>query len=98
MRRRRNGGTFAPRAGRREGQSFSLIGGRDPVQTERVRAHRRPVRGAGQEHHDFDLIESKFRHMMRVAVSVREGTISSSTLLKNLRSGSRKKATYTAFR
>ncbi|MFI6684766.1 Tn3 family transposase [Streptomyces sp. NPDC050485] len=47
---------------------------------------------------DFDLIESQFRHLMRVAVSVREGTISSSTLLKRLRSGSRKNATYAAFR
>jgi TnpA family transposase len=35
---------------------------------------------------------------MRVAVSVRDGAISSSTLLKRLRSGSRKNATYTAFR
>ncbi|MFF1840080.1 Tn3 family transposase, partial [Streptomyces sp. NPDC058231] len=41
---------------------------------------------------------SQFRHLMRVAVSVREGTISSSTLLKRLRSGSRKNATYAAFR
>ncbi|MGP3973353.1 Tn3 family transposase [Streptomyces sp. 8N114] len=32
------------------------------------------------------------------AISVREGAISSSTLLKRLRSGSRKNATYTAFR
>lgn len=47
---------------------------------------------------DFDPIESQFRHLMRVAVSVREGTISSSTLLKRLRSGSRKNATYAAFR
>lgn len=47
---------------------------------------------------DFDLIESQFRHLMRVAVSVREGTISSFTLLKRLRSGSRKNATYAAFR
>ncbi|GAB2465679.1 hypothetical protein GCM10027162_70850 [Streptomyces incanus] len=47
---------------------------------------------------DWDLIESQFRHLMRVAVSVREGAISSSTLLKRLRSGSRKNATYTAFR
>lgn len=47
---------------------------------------------------DFDLIESQFRHLMRVAVSVREGTISSSTLLKRLRSGWRKNATYAAFR
>ncbi|MYS93473.1 Tn3 family transposase [Streptomyces sp. SID5464] len=43
-------------------------------------------------------VESQFRHLMRVAVSVREGAISSSTLLKRLRSGSRKNATYTAFR
>ncbi|MGW0317076.1 Tn3 family transposase [Streptomyces flavidovirens] len=47
---------------------------------------------------DFDLIESQFRHLMRVALSVREGTISSSTLLKRLRSGSRENATYAAFR
>ncbi|WP_331743559.1 Tn3 family transposase (plasmid) [Streptomyces sp. NBC_00873] len=47
---------------------------------------------------DWDLIESQFRHLMRVAVSVREGAISSSTLLKRLRSGSKKNATYAAFR
>lgn len=44
------------------------------------------------------LLVPQFRHLMRVAVSVREGTISSSTLLKRLRSGSRKNATYAAFR
>ncbi|MEU7058199.1 Tn3 family transposase [Streptomyces sp. NPDC046197] len=43
-------------------------------------------------------VESVFRHLMRVAISVREGAISSSTLLKRLRSGSRKNATYTEFR
>ncbi|MEV5988903.1 Tn3 family transposase [Streptomyces sp. NPDC052051] len=47
---------------------------------------------------DFDLIETQFRHLMRVAVFVREGAISSSTLLKRLRSGSRKNATCAAFR
>ncbi len=50
---------------------------------------------------DFDLIESQesqFRHLTRVAVSVHEWANSSSTLLKRLRSGSRKNATYTAFR
>ncbi|MFD7288517.1 Tn3 family transposase [Streptomyces sp. NPDC059863] len=47
---------------------------------------------------DFDLIESQFRHLMRAAVSVHEGTISSSALLMRLRSGSRKNATYAAFR
>ncbi|MDF4251857.1 Tn3 family transposase [Streptomyces sp. WMMB303] len=47
---------------------------------------------------DRDLIESQFRHLMKVAVSVREGAISSSTLLKRLRSGSEKNATYAAFR
>ncbi|MFF9570430.1 Tn3 family transposase [Streptomyces sp. NPDC014685] len=47
---------------------------------------------------DWDLIESQFRHLMKVAVSVREGVISSSTLLKRLRSGSKKNATYAAFR
>ncbi|MFK4149588.1 Tn3 family transposase [Streptomyces sp. NPDC004065] len=53
---------------------------------------------AGKNVIDFDLIESQFRHLMRVAVSVREGVISSATLLKRLRSGSHKNATYTAFR
>ncbi len=53
---------------------------------------------AGKNVIDWDLIESQFRHLMRVAISVREGAISSSTLLKRLRSGSRKNATYTAFR
>ncbi|MFJ6574243.1 Tn3 family transposase [Streptomyces sp. NPDC091292] len=53
---------------------------------------------AGKNVIDFDLIETQFRHLMRVAVSVREGAISSSTLLKRLRSGSRKNATYAAFR
>ncbi|GAA3475477.1 Tn3 family transposase [Streptomyces yanii] len=37
-------------------------------------------------------------HLMRVAVSVRGGAISSATLLKRLRSGSHKNATYVAFR
>jgi TnpA family transposase len=53
---------------------------------------------AGKNVIDFDLIESQFRHLMKVAVSVREGAISSSTLLKRLRSGSKKNATYAAFR
>ncbi len=46
---------------------------------------------------DFDLIESQFRHLMRVAISVRQGAISS-TLLRRLRACSRKNATCTAFR
>ncbi|MDH2394071.1 Tn3 family transposase [Streptomyces sp. HNM0663] len=53
---------------------------------------------AGKNVIDFDLIESQFRHLMRVAISVREGALSSATLLKRLRSGSHKNATYTAFR
>ncbi|MGM9440424.1 Tn3 family transposase [Streptomyces murinus] len=53
---------------------------------------------AGKNVIDWALIESQFRHLMRVAVSVREGVISSATLLKRLRSGSHKNATYTAFR
>lgn len=53
---------------------------------------------AGKNVIDWDLIESQFRHLMRVAVSVREGAISSSILLKRLRSGSHKNSTYTAFR
>src|SRR6478672_10921202 len=47
---------------------------------------------------DWDLIESQFRHLMRVAISAREGEISSTLLLKRLRSGSRRNATYAAFR
>lgn len=52
---------------------------------------------AGKNVIDFDLIESQFRHLMRVAVSARGGVISSATLLKRLRPGSHKNATYTAF-
>ncbi|WP_181139564.1 Tn3 family transposase [Streptomyces sp. Ru71] len=51
-----------------------------------------------ERHIGFDLIDSQFRHVMRVAVSVREGVISSATLLKRLRSGSHKSVTYVAFR
>ncbi len=47
---------------------------------------------------DWELVESQFRHLMRVAISVREGVLSSTLLLKRLRSGSRRNATYTAFR
>ncbi|MGW2613036.1 Tn3 family transposase [Streptomyces mirabilis] len=46
----------------------------------------------------WDLIKSQFRPLMKVAVSVREGAISSFTLLKRLRSGTEKNATYAAFR
>ncbi|MFE5095345.1 Tn3 family transposase [Streptomyces sp. NPDC056638] len=47
---------------------------------------------------DGGLIETHYRNLMRVIVSIREGTISSTLLLKRLRSGSRRNATYTAFR
>ncbi|MFF4394889.1 Tn3 family transposase [Streptomyces sp. NPDC001480] len=47
---------------------------------------------------DWELIETHFRDLMRVTVSVREGTISSTLLLERLRSGSHKNATCTAFR
>ncbi|MGW1104623.1 Tn3 family transposase [Streptomyces sp. NPDC002540] len=46
---------------------------------------------------DFDLITSRFRHLMRVATSVCEDA-SSSTLLRRLRFGAGKNATCTAFR
>jgi TnpA family transposase len=52
----------------------------------------------GQNVIDFDLIEAHFRDLMRVAISVREGQLSSSLLLRRLRSGSRRNARYTAFR
>ncbi|MFG3118017.1 Tn3 family transposase [Streptomyces sp. NPDC048197] len=47
---------------------------------------------------DWELIESRFQHLMKVAVSVREGAISSTLLLRRLRAGSDKNATYFAFR
>ena len=53
---------------------------------------------AGRNVIDWDLIESHFRDLMRVALSVREGKVSSVLLLRRLRSGSRKNAHYAAFR
>lgn len=70
----------------------------------------RPSRTTGYEHIDalfgevgrnvidWSLIETHFKDLMRATVSVREGTISSTLLLKRLRSVSRRNATYTAFR
>ncbi|WP_331720547.1 Tn3 family transposase (plasmid) [Streptomyces sp. NBC_00161] len=70
----------------------------------------RPSRTAAYEHIDalfgepgrnvidWALIETHFRDLMRVIVSIREGAISSVLLLRRLRSGSRRNATYTAFR
>ncbi|MFE3788052.1 Tn3 family transposase [Streptomyces goshikiensis] len=42
--------------------------------------------------------QRRFRHLMKVAIFVREGAVSSSTLLKRLRSGSKRNAAYAAFR
>ncbi|MER6610742.1 Tn3 family transposase [Streptomyces sp. NPDC000927] len=53
---------------------------------------------AGRNVIDWRLIETHFRDLMRVIVSIREGAISSVLLLRRLRSGSRRNATYTAFR
>ncbi|MGW2870895.1 Tn3 family transposase [Kitasatospora sp. NPDC001225] len=53
---------------------------------------------AGRNVIDWDLIEHHFKDLMRVALSVREGTVSSVLLLRRLRSGSRKNAHYAAFR
>ncbi len=47
---------------------------------------------------DWDLIETHFKDLMQIAISTREGSISSSVLLRRLRSGSRRNATYAAFR
>jgi TnpA family transposase len=47
---------------------------------------------------DWTLIETHFQDLLRVAISVREGTASSTLLLRRLRSGSRKNAHYAAFR
>ncbi|MFJ2868280.1 Tn3 family transposase [Kitasatospora sp. NPDC087314] len=53
---------------------------------------------AGRNVIDWDLIEQHFKDLMRVALSVREGKVSSVLLLRRLRSGSRKNAHYAAFR
>ncbi|GGV55612.1 Tn3 family transposase [Streptomyces spectabilis] len=53
---------------------------------------------AGQNVIDWGLIETRFRDLIQVAISVREGAISSTLLLKRLRSGSKKNAHYMAFR
>ncbi|WNF25352.1 Tn3 family transposase [Streptomyces sp. C11-1] len=47
---------------------------------------------------DFDPMESQFRQLTRVAVSVREGAISSTLLLRRPRAGSRESVTCTALR
>ncbi|MBT2401420.1 Tn3 family transposase [Streptomyces sp. ISL-100] len=53
---------------------------------------------AGKNVINWDTIAYHFKDLMRVAISVREGAVSSTLLLRRLRSGSRKNATYTAFR
>ncbi|MGW1991352.1 Tn3 family transposase [Embleya sp. NPDC001921] len=53
---------------------------------------------AGRNVVDWRLIETHFRDLTRVIVSIREGAVSSALLLRRLRSGSRRNATYTAFR
>ncbi|KUH36399.1 MULTISPECIES: Tn3 family transposase [Streptomyces] len=57
-----------------------------------------PFGEPGRDIIDFGLIESEFRHPLRVTISVREGAISSAMLLRRFRVGVRKNATYTAFR
>ena len=47
---------------------------------------------------DWDLIETHFKDLMQIAISIPEGAISSAVLLRRLRSGSRRNATYVAFR
>ena len=44
---------------------------------------------------DWEIIEAHFKDLMRVAISVREGRLSSTLLLRRLRSGSRRNAHYT---
>ncbi|MFE3583288.1 Tn3 family transposase [Streptomyces vinaceus] len=45
----------------------------------------------------WSLMEARFQDLMRVTVSVREGTVSSTLLLKRFRSDSRRNATHTSF-
>ena len=47
---------------------------------------------------DWDLIETHFRDLMRVAISIREGKVSSATLMRRLSSNSRRNHVYQAFR
>jgi TnpA family transposase len=47
---------------------------------------------------DWELIENHFRDLMRVAISIREGKVSSTMLMRRLSSNSRRNHIYQAFR
>jgi TnpA family transposase len=47
---------------------------------------------------DWELIETHFRDLMRVAISIREGKVSSTMLMRRLSSNSRRNHIYQAFR
>jgi len=47
---------------------------------------------------DWELIQTHFRDLMRVAISIREGKVSSMTLMRRLSSNSRRNHIYQAFR
>jgi TnpA family transposase len=58
----------------------------------------RTASGGGRNVIDWKLIERHWRDLMQVAISISEGRLSSSTLIRRLRSNSRKNRIYKVFR
>ncbi|HEX4811554.1 MAG TPA: transposase [Nonomuraea sp.] len=58
----------------------------------------RTAAGGGRNVIDWKLIERHWRDLMQVAISISEGRLSSSTLMRRLRSNSRKNRIYKVFR
>jgi TnpA family transposase len=58
----------------------------------------RTAAGGGRNVIDWKLIERHWRDLMQVAISISEGELSSSTLMRRLRSNSRKNRIYKVFR
>jgi TnpA family transposase len=58
----------------------------------------RTTSGGGRNVIDWKLIERHWRDLMQVAISISEGRLSSATLMRRLRSNSRKNRIYKVFR
>jgi TnpA family transposase len=58
----------------------------------------RTAAGGGRNAIDWKLIERHWRDLMQVAISISEGRLSSATLMRRLRSNSRKNRIYKVFR
>jgi TnpA family transposase len=58
----------------------------------------RTAAGSGRNVIDWKLIERHWRDLMQVAISISEGRLSSATLMRRLRSNSRKNRVYKVFR